>query len=240
MTKHPSTQEEPDDGSAPWSALRIFLVVASAALTVLSLAYLIFYGWNTHAKPSDIAVPTILFIGLGALAILVVPWKEIGFVPTEVFGFKFADIVNAQKKEQIDAIVPLQEEVKALQAKYEELSRAITGLDARSPGREIDLKGIRAPGQDTEEPPEVDAAAKRSDELQSLLLRFMRRYRGSFFSPLRIQRWGAAQKGFSDLGDFSKEEIRDALFKAVSENGVTTKISRKGSTLYGLSMRSDG
>lgn len=103
---------------------------------------MIFYGWKTQAKPSDIAVPTILFIGLGALAVLVVPWKEIGFVPTEIFEFKFTDVVNAQKKEQIDAIVPIQEEIKTLQVKYDEILRVIAGLDA---GKEGTLNRLMKP-----------------------------------------------------------------------------------------------
>jgi hypothetical protein len=102
--------EEADDlgvvGEA-WSKRRIGLVLGALLLSLCALAYLIYYAICFHPKPSEAAVPTLLFIGLGALVVLLAPWRDLGLIPTEIAGVKFERIVNAQKKEQIAAIVPL-------------------------------------------------------------------------------------------------------------------------------------
>ncbi|WP_190273773.1 hypothetical protein [Granulicella mallensis] len=33
------------------------------------------------AKDRDVAVPTVLFIGLGALVVLLAPWRDLGLIP---------------------------------------------------------------------------------------------------------------------------------------------------------------
>ena len=86
---------------------------------------------SCSGKGGDVAVPKVLFAGLGALVVLLAPWRDLGLIPTEIGGVKFERIVKAQKKEQIDAIVPLQEELKVLKAKLEVLSRVV---EDSSPG----------------------------------------------------------------------------------------------------------
>jgi hypothetical protein len=108
-----------------WSGLRLVLVVGASLLSLIALAYLIYYACRFHPKPSEVAVPTVLFIGLGALVVLLAPWRDLGLIPTEIAGVKFERIINARKKEQIAAIVPLQEELKDLKAKYELLMSTI-------------------------------------------------------------------------------------------------------------------
>jgi hypothetical protein len=215
-------------------------VIGASLLTLIGLAYLIYYAISHHPKPSDVAVPTVLFIRLGALVVLLAPWRDLGLIPTEIGGVKFERIVKAEKKEQIDAIVPLQEELKALKAKLEVLSRVVgvsspglleeqekqAGAEAARLAPSLNEKGGRVP----------DPA--RPEQLKALLVTFFRRHRGTFFSPIRIQQWGSRQKEFSDFKHYSIDEIREVLFKAVADDEIDTNISKKGKTLYGLSTRS--
>jgi hypothetical protein len=76
-----------------------------------------------------------------------------------------------------------------------------------------------------------------SDELFELLMRFFRKYAGSFFNALKIQMWGARQNGFSTLGTFTTHQIKDAIKYGVSQKVVNTKRSKSGSILYGISKR---
>ena len=184
--------------------------------------------------------PTLLFIWLGTVAVLVIPWKELGFIPTEIAGVKFERIANAQKQEQIAAIVPLQEELKDLAAKYESI---VNALAASSPGlveehKQSNTKELDTASIDPNETTGFDKTLDHSTELNALLLQFFRKYRGSFFSPVRIQHWGSSRTGFAALGNFSTDEIRQALFKGVDDKAIDTMVNGKGNTLYGLSKRS--
>ena len=83
--------DEADDFDAVgdvWSARRVLLVIAASLLSFIGLAYLIYYAVCNHPKPSEIAVPTLLFIGLGALVVLLAPWRDLGLIPTEIAGLK--------------------------------------------------------------------------------------------------------------------------------------------------------
>ena len=77
----------------------------------------------------------------------------------------------------------------------------------------------------------------RSELLRQLLMTFFRRYRGTFFSPIRIQQWGGKQNGFADFFTFSTDQIRSVLLEAFKEGQIDTISSRKGNPLYGLSKR---
>ena len=65
-----------------------------------------------------------------------------------------------------------------------------------------------------------------------LIFDFLQEYSTWYFSPLRIQRWGSRQHGFSDLRELSTTKIRAILEQAEKEDKVATKLSRKGNPIY--------
>ena len=220
-----------------WSKRRIGIVACGAALAVLALAYLVVYAIRYHPKPSDLAVPSVLFIGLGTLAVLVIPWKELGFMPTEMFGLKFEQIANTQKQEQIAAIVPIQEELKKLKENYDSMLKA---LEISNPGFIEQHKLLIQEAESRLSPAPAATAATAApldptEKLRALLIRFFRKYRGSFFNPARIQGWGSSRAGFNAFNEFSVDEIEQELFKGVADNSIDTMVSGSGTTLYGLS-----
>ncbi|MFK8104269.1 MAG: toll/interleukin-1 receptor domain-containing protein [Saprospiraceae bacterium] len=79
---------------------------------------------------------------------------------------------------------------------------------------------------------QVHAATKET--LSLLLLRFLFSYNDWYFSPLRIQRWGARQIGFEKLENFSTPEIKDALEKLRKNGQVKVTKSKNGNPIYKL------
>ncbi len=72
------------------------------------------------------------------------------------------------------------------------------------------------------------------ETLTDLLLRFLFSYNDWYFSPLRIQRWGARQLGFEKLGNFSTAEIKASLEDLTKNNQVKVTKSRNGNPIYKL------
>lgn len=69
-------------------------------------------------------------------------------------------------------------------------------------------------------------------ELRPLIIRFMERYAPTPYSPLRILHWGSRQEGFEELSNYDLRTIRKVLQDLVSEDILTTRVSRTGVTLY--------
>jgi hypothetical protein len=204
-------------------------IAGAILLTLASGVYLSYYAFAFHPKPSEIAAPLLFMIGLASLALLVIPWKELGFFPTEIAGVKFERIANEQKKEQIDAIVPIQQDIDKLKAQYEAILGSAS-LNMVICGEQLAKKEQRL----------VEQAGDQSNKtLENTVLAFLRQYRGQFFSPLRIQQWGGARAGFEVLSDHSTDQIRKALFEGVRAGMIDTSISKKGNTLYGVSAKRD-
>ena len=78
----------------------------------------------------------------------------------------------------------------------------------------------------------IDEDRPRSDDVKSQLSKFLREHRRWAFSPLRIQQWGGRQSGYEDLSQVSVGEIREALQQMVARGQLTTRISRRGNTLF--------
>ena len=166
------------------------------------------------------------------MAILVIPWKKLGFIPTEIAGVKFERIANIQKQEQIAAIVPLQEDLKDLRYKYESIVNALAISNPEfleEHKRFITEEAIKT-STILKADSDSESILDRSAELDALLLKFFRKYRGSFFNPVRIQNWGSGRTGFSKLADFSTDEIEQALFKGVADKAIDTMVTNKGNT----------
>lgn len=221
----PSEQVEVDEKEASTKTpiWRVSLVILASCVAALAFSFLILTVMKQpQTKPSDVSAGTIFLYSLGVVVLLVVPWRDIGLVPKKIGEIEFDTVISTQKKEQIDANVALRTELDKLRARIAaiELSIQASGLSQPLVFPKIE---------------EVDGA--RLAKLEDLIMRLLERHRGVFFSPLRLRNWGSEKTGFSDLAQYSKEEVTKALSDAVSKRGISVKVSRMGNSLYGLSKR---
>ncbi|MCP4990310.1 MAG: toll/interleukin-1 receptor domain-containing protein [Colwellia sp.] len=91
------------------------------------------------------------------------------------------------------------------------------------------VKGLQL---NPKEKPLVKATSKQSVDLCGLIIDFLKEFDAWYFSPLRIQKWGARQHGFSELSGYSTKEIKACLDKYKGQGKVITTISQKGNTIY--------
>lgn len=75
-------------------------------------------------------------------------------------------------------------------------------------------------------PPIIDTSCAE------LLLKFLQQFNNFYFSPLRIQKWGSNQKGFSLLDFYSTETIKNELEKLLISQKVKMKLSQKKNRIY--------
>lgn len=74
-------------------------------------------------------------------------------------------------------------------------------------------------------------------ELEDLLAKFLRCFKAWAFSPSRIRDWGSTKDGFYDLNNYSLEEIKTGLRRLLAKDIISTRISKKGNTLYRYNKR---
>jgi hypothetical protein len=207
-----STEDEipPSEESRLPLKLKVTLALVFG-IPALVILILLGFSMRQGAKASELGLGPVLLFCLGALAVILIPWDTLGLRLTKVGFLEFSQVIRTQKKEQSESIAFLQEQIDALKQETEANKRV----------SEVE-QWITPP----------------SHVLPNLLIRFLRNYRGQFFSPTKINKWGAEQPGFRELASYSKEEISQALGKMLSENQVRTQISERGNTLYGISRRS--
>jgi hypothetical protein len=240
------TVVEEENDTPTW---RVVLVTVASLLALLTSIYLIHYVIRMKPKPDEFGASTILLYSLGALAVLVVPWKKIGLIPTEIGGVKFERIFEKQKAEEIETIVQLRSEITALTEKVQKLSMS---LDMIAPTVESSASNLEVPpqrvisgsGASTLKSIRVDgegenvSAASGPQVIQGLVVGFLRSRKGLFLSPQKIRAESRTRVGYKLLYEVSLNTLKEALYVAVSEKKITTKISRLGNTLYGMSKNS--
>jgi len=230
MLKRSSEMEE-QEASSGTPAWRVRLVVLASLVAALALAFLIFTVLkHPQTKPDDVSAGTIFLYSLGAIVLLVVPWRDIGLVPKKIGEIEFDTVISTQKKEQIDANVALQAELDQVKAKVIALEASIRALSASK--SLVSSESILTGTSQVE-----TAEAAHLAELEDLIMRFLEEHKGVFFSPLRLRNWGSLQAGFSGLAHYTKEQITKTLSEGVSKRGIKVRVSWRGNSLYGLSKR---
>ncbi len=207
---NPKEDATPSEEATLPLRLKVTLVLVFGVPASIALVLLVVYALRKDAKPSELGLGTVLIFCLAALAVLLIPWDTLGLRLTKIGFLEFSEVIRTQKKEQSESITFLQGQIDALK-QAAATSRGASDVEHWAP--------------------------HPSYALPIVLGRFLKNYPGRFFSPLLINKWGAKQPGFEELGSFSKEEISQALMKMISENHVRTKLSKRGNTLYGAPRR---
>jgi hypothetical protein len=191
--------------------LPILLKVTVTLISISMITLCVWFTWiyieqpKAFAPPSDFGVPTILAISITGLIVVWVPWAKLGLRITKIGGVEFEQVLNTQASEHAEELSYLAEQIESLEDRVRQ----------------------------NDEVAEMHEMLQGND-LQDLLLRFLRHYSPTAFSPRRIRIWGSKQPGFEALGHYDFQNIRSTLQKMQTDNLVSTAISKQGSTLYKL------
>jgi hypothetical protein len=77
-------------------------------------------------------------------------------------------------------------------------------------------------------------------KLSEIICKFLSKYDAWAFSASRIKTWGAQQKGFESLHNYTLSEIKTELRRLLAKGIVATRTSAKGNTLYKLNNKDFG
>lgn len=180
-------------------------VVLFLAIVICLLLYGAYVKDPAHAaSPAELGLSGLLIFCVTALAIIHIPWHELGYRIKKVGVVEFEQALNAQVAERAEEIGYLEERIAALESALEK--KSIQGSEM--------FRQMYDP------------------QLRKLLLNFLSANDRVFFSPLRIKEWGSTQPGFESLKNFEVGFMRHILGKMVAEGVLETTISKKGNTLY--------
>lgn len=132
------------------------------------------------------------------------------------------DNANIEKNRIVKSVLELIDE---LEANEKEEQKYLTNEDERALGVKVEYQ----------EPFEIDIVPKNSAtdwEEEGLILRFLKVFNQWYFSPLRINKWGALQSGFEGLSKHSSGKIKSILEKLLAEGKVKKTMSKKGNPIY--------
>lgn len=154
-------------------------------------------------SPSDLQLGSVFIFSSAIFLLLTTPWAELGLRINKIGPIEFERVINAQNREHI-------EEISELRQLLNEVDAKVRGLDEVS-----SLSETMAP---------VD--------LRPLITDFLRQHPATPYSPLRIQKWGAKQRGFEKLSIYSLSNVRKVLQDMAAEGLLETAVSKMGNTLF--------
>ncbi|WP_417566620.1 hypothetical protein [Marinobacter sp.] len=191
--------------------LPFLLKVSVTGCCVAMVSLCVWFTWlyiekpSAFAPPVDFGVPTLLTISMTGLILVWIPWSKLGLKITKIGGVEFQQVLSTQASEHAEELSYLAEQIEALEDRVRQ-------------------------GDELAEIHEM----LQGNELRDLLLKFLKHFAPTAFSPRRIRAWGSKQPGFEALGRYDFQNIRATLQKMQTENLVSTAISKQGSTLYRL------
>ena len=161
---------------------------------------------QSFPSPRELELNGIFIFSTSVLLVVWVPWSKLGIRISKIGGVEFKDIVQGQASEHVEELSYLEDRIEYLEAKV----KANDEFSVFDPQREIILR--------------------------KLLLEFLQKYSEWAFSPSRIRVWGSKQQGFSSLSKYEHPLVRSTLQKLVSEGQLETRVSKKGNTLYRITL----
>jgi hypothetical protein len=194
--------------------LQVSLGVVLLAFIVAALGWLVRYAYlYPETKPTDLRLHEAIVFAIALLVLIVLPWHKLGLRVKKVGWLEFERVVTVQKKEHAQSVDLLDRRVTELEQWFQSLDSS--GQNS-GPSKLAHVQTGRA-----------------SEELQELLLLFLRKYPSHYFNAPRIRSWGSQQSGFGDLEKYPTILITQELHRMLGRGLITTKISRRsGATLY--------
>ena len=81
---------------------------------------------------------------------------------------------------------------------------------------------------------DIPLIESKKETVEKLIIRFLSTYNDWYFSPLRINKWGARQLGFEAFKNLTSKEIKSTLEKLLKKDKVKVTKSQKGNPIYKL------
>ncbi|WP_321389181.1 hypothetical protein [uncultured Desulfuromusa sp.] len=190
----------------PWVKWPLVVVFALILLVCFYLYWQYIACPTTSPSPSELGLASITIFCLTVTVILLIPWAKFGIRISKIGFIEFEQIVAAQASENNEILTYLEERIETIEDALRQ------------------TEGTYSLNQIFNEP-----------ELYNLLKKFFMQYHDTAISALKIRTWGASQSGFEKLSKFDHGFVRHILRKLVNEGFLSTKLSKKGNTLYKFS-----
>jgi hypothetical protein len=185
-----------------WFKTLVVFIVAPIIIGCIYL-YVNYILDPNSAAPDSLGLPTILVFCMAVLFLALFPWKALGLRITKIGPLEVQRVVKTQIHERDEQILEMEKRISDLEGCIRDVHE---GLQI---GEMID-----------------------GHELRDILIDFLSTYAPKAFSPIKIQAWGAKQKGFEKLSEYSLSFVRRTLRQLFLEEVLTTTISKSGNTLY--------
>lgn len=180
----------------------------SSGLSILIIGYYIAFilKW-VDKSPKDLSLSGLLLFLMASVLLFWVPWHKLGLSLKKFGPLEFERKLEGQSEEHV-------KDISELENKITELERLIAQMGNNGIVSEV------AQNQN-----------QNNDDYRRLVIDFLTEYDRWSFSPLRIEKWGAKQAGYEQLGN-KTNLLRPLLRSLVAEGILETRISEKGNTLY--------
>jgi hypothetical protein len=197
--------EDPIQGFEIPMWFRALSSLVALCLIFLPTAFIVLYARfpSQYESPNSLGLVPLILAGTAILLFSLAPWKAFGMRIRKVGFLEFERVMSGQASEM--AI-----ELTELRARVDELETKVHGQDSVGPITDH-FEAI---------------------ELSPLLIKFLKEFQPTAFSPLRIRDWGGRKPGYEKLLNTNLGSLRRRLRQLVASGQATTTISRTGNTLY--------
>jgi len=130
------------------------------------------------------------------------------------------DNANIEKSQITKSVLELIDEI---EADENEEQKYLTDEDEKKLGIKAIYNKLINTNTDT---------AQENQEVEGIVLKFLKDYNKWYFSPLRIQKWGATQRGFGDLSQYTSDTINNVLDKLLKEGKIKKTSGKNGNPIY--------
>jgi hypothetical protein len=192
------------------------------AVTIISVVILVLCGLAVVAyvdrdlngvSPKDFGMSSLVIFALSTLALVWVPWREIGV--KKIAGVELIEDIQTQNSEQIEEISELYKRIESLEE---------TCSEPEAP--------IRKKFESESAESNSGQPRRKLESLSELLISFLSKHSQWSFSSSRIVSWGSKQHGFEELANYSWIEVRTELENLEGLGKVGTRKSARGNKLF--------
>lgn len=186
-----------------WFKVLVSVITIPVILVVFYLYWLYIFNPDSYQSPKELGLPIILMFSVSLLVFAFIPWEQVRLIFKKIGPFELQEMLNTQANERDKELSEIDERLTTLEDKV------FTGDETS-----FITKSFYGP------------------KLRQLLVKFLSEYEPTAYSPTKIKKWAAKQKGYEEFSKFELPHIRLVLRELVSEGILTTVVSRKGNTLY--------
>ena len=189
----------------PAKIRNIGLAISSVISIAILAYYITFIMGCVNATPHALDLSIIFIFSTSCVIFFGVPWHQLGLSLKKFGPFEFEQKLEGQLQERIQEISYIEDKLAKLE----------TSLNQKATSKTISNNST----------PE--------QKMKDLIVKFLTEFQSSAYSPVRMEKWGAKQNGYSKFKN-QLDLIRRMLRKLVVEKQLETRLSKRGNTLYSI------